>query len=136
MITQNSGPSYNAPPFAIDEAKRSKTSCLLPPEERWSQSWDPLTLHQFNPDRWLVANEKTGEMVFESNSGPLQVFGGGLRGCFGRKLAMLNLRIVFALVAWHFELLPVPKELVGFEGMDLMTHQPQQVHLRLKECIL
>ncbi|KAK5127379.1 hypothetical protein LTR85_006718 [Meristemomyces frigidus] len=108
MVTQ--GPSYTAPAFPMDDSKRSKTSRQLPPQERWTGNWDPSALGHFDPERWLVRNEAGGQ-DFNSQAGPMQTFGGGLRGCFGRKLAHLSLRIAFALIVWNFELQPLPRRL-------------------------
>ncbi|KAK5129842.1 hypothetical protein LTR08_002779 [Meristemomyces frigidus] len=130
---QIQGPSYTAPPLFVDEAKRSETSKQLPPEDRWTGTWDPTALDHFDPERWLVTNEK-GEQSFDPQAGPMQTFGGGLRGCFGKKLARLALRIVFTLIVWNLELQPLPEALKGFEAEDKVTHRPQKVFLRLKEC--
>ena len=51
-------------------------------ETAWSSKWDDSTLALFEPERWLVANEK-GELQFDSRAGPMHTFGAGLRGCFG-----------------------------------------------------
>jgi len=64
----------------------------------------------------------------------MQAFGAGLRGCFGRKLAYLKLRIMFTLVVWNFELMPLPEELGTFAAKDMLAHRPQKVYLRLREC--
>ncbi|KAK4549630.1 hypothetical protein LTR36_004931 [Oleoguttula mirabilis] len=133
----NMGPSYTAPPFPIDEAKRSTTSKLLPTQDRWTGTWDPRTLGDFDPERWLVrkSDAAAGEQqTLDPQAGPMQTFGGGLRGCFGKKLARLNLRIVFTLMLWDFELRPLPQALGDFRAKDVLTHRPQQVHLRLQEC--
>ncbi|KAK4545246.1 hypothetical protein LTR36_003426 [Oleoguttula mirabilis] len=126
-----SGPSMTAPPMHVDENKRSQSSRLLSAEERWTGDWDPETLAEFNPDRWLRKNDQ-GDIEFDSKSGPMQTFGGGLRGCFGRKLAMLGLRTIFTLIIWSFELLPIPEDLGTWAAEDLMTHQPQQTYVRLR----
>ncbi|KAK5706190.1 hypothetical protein LTR97_001177 [Elasticomyces elasticus] len=133
VVTPNSGPSLSAPPMYVDESKRSKTSQAVAPEDRWTGDWDQTTLGEFRPERWLRKNAQ-GEMDFDSRAGPMQTFGGGLRGCFGRKLAMLSLRIFFTMLIWIFELQPVPDELDSWAAEDLMTHQPQQTYVQLKAC--
>jgi len=116
----------------IDESKRSKTSQLLSAEDRWTGNWDPLTLGDFQPERWLRTNAQ-GEVDFDNRAGPMQQFGAGVRGCFGRKLAMLGLRAVFTMLIMTFELRPIPDELASWASEDLLTHQPQQTYVRLRE---
>ena len=48
--------------------------------------------------------EKGGE-VFDSTAGPQLAFGLGPRGCYGRRMAFLQLRIFTVLLIWKFELL-------------------------------
>lgn len=72
MTLQNAGPSYTAPPLPVDESKRSKTSKQIPSQERWTGGWDPNQLNEFMPERWLVRNDATGEMEFDSHAGPMQ----------------------------------------------------------------
>ncbi|KAK4554653.1 hypothetical protein LTR86_008155 [Recurvomyces mirabilis] len=129
----NRGKGMLAPSFPIEESKRSKTSQFVKPGERWTAEWDDDTLDQFLPERWLRPNEHGG-MDFDAQSGPMQTFGAGLRGCFGQKLAMMSLRMLVTYIVWSFELLPVPEEFAGFEAEDRLTWEPQQVHLRLRRC--
>ena len=46
-------------------------------------------------------------------------------------MAYLSLRVVFTLVVWNFEPLPLPVELDDFRGMDILTRQPQHTYVRL-----
>lgn len=61
-------------------------------------------------------------------------FGGGIRGCFGRKLAYVALRIIFTLIVFNFELEPLPEQLASLKAIDKLTHRPQNVYLRLNEA--
>jgi hypothetical protein len=83
-----SGPSLFGPGFPIEEAKRSKSSRMLSPEERWTGNWDPSTLSEYRPERWLRKNAN-GELEFDASAGPNQAFGAGLRGCFGKELILV-----------------------------------------------
>ena len=94
--------------------------------------WEVSDIGTFMPERWLSKNEK-GEMEFIPRAGPLHAFGAGPRGCFGKKLAALELKIIFSLVLWNFELQMTPPDLSSFRGRDVMTHVPQQMYLRLAE---
>ena len=118
--------------MAIDKAKRGTSQAHLALENPWNGNWDDSTLGEFRPERWLVPNEK-GELEFEPRAGPQQNFGAGLRGCFGRRLAMLSLRVAFTLLVWNFELLPLPGDLGSMKAKDVLTHRPQKVFVRLAE---
>lgn len=59
-------------------------------------------------------------------------FGLGQRGCYGRKLAILELKIVFTLLIWRFELATCPEELSGYGAVETLTHKPKQCFVRLK----
>lgn len=63
-------------------------------------------------------------------------FGGGLRGCFGKKLAYLEIRTLLVLLVWSFELQQVPEGLRGYEAVDVLTHKPRKCYLRVEEIPL
>ncbi len=65
------------------------------------------------------------------NGGPHLAFGLGPRGCFGKKLAYTQLRIMIVLVVWEFELKKVPPELSGYGAAEKLTRRPQQCFVRL-----
>lgn len=88
MPLQASGPSTTAPAMHIDKSKRGLSQAHLPLENPWVGNWDESTLAHFEPDRWLMPNDK-GELEFEPKAGPQQNFGAGLRGCFGRPSAFV-----------------------------------------------
>jgi hypothetical protein len=56
-------------------------------------------------------------------------------GCWGRKLAWLQLRIrvIFLVQAFEFEAVPV--ELAGFKGHAKLTHEPKKCFVRLRELL-
>jgi cytochrome P450 len=97
-------------------------------------------MNLFLPERWLVPREKSNvsdsgvqEVVFDSTAGPKMAFGGGPRGCYGRRLAYLELKLLFSLIVWDFELLECPKELSGYQGIDGVVHKPVNCYVRLKQ---
>lgn len=85
------------------------------------------------PERWLSENEK-GHTSFNPWAGPVHPFGAGTRGCWGRKLASQELKILVTLIIWNFELQPTPAELSTFAAHDVLTHGPQKCYLRLAEA--
>ncbi|KAM0797280.1 cytochrome P450 [Usnea florida] len=124
MLTM--GPSYKSPALPIDESIRSQSSREF---QKDSEKWAHEDLGSFNPDRWLVRNEQ-GEIEFDSRAAPMQAFGAGMRACYGRKLAYLEMRIIYALVIWNLEVLSPPEALFDFKAVDKLSHQPQNVYMR------
>ena len=57
------------------------------------------------------------------------MFGAGLRGCIGKKLAMLQMRMFFTLVIWKFELLPTDTKL---QGKQTVVRTPRDVWVRMR----
>lgn len=86
MIQLVQGPGYLDKPFPVDESTRSKSS-----QESHDKNgvWDVTEIGTFQPERWLVPDEKGG-FVFDSRAGPAQPFGAGPRGCFGELFCALK----------------------------------------------
>jgi cytochrome P450 len=76
---QNVGPSQTAPPFDIPDSTRRSGEAHKSP---WTNAWDPYSLAEFMPERWLRSS-KDGTCVFDPQAGPNHTFGIGPRGCFG-----------------------------------------------------
>ncbi|KAK0751289.1 cytochrome P450 [Schizothecium vesticola] len=87
---------------------------------------------EFRPERWLVVGEE-GEEVFDGNALPGLIFGGGLRGCFGKRLAMQELRIFIFHLMYNFEFLPLPEELQDMSASERIFRQPNMCHVRLRK---
>ncbi|KAF6804559.1 cytochrome p450 [Colletotrichum sojae] len=134
------GPGYLQPNIPLPDENRN-------PGARRSQNksltgvWDDADIAEFRPERWLKEKTATenptrdGSMVFDPMAGPTLAFGAGPRGCFGKRLGMQTLKIEFALIIWHFHLLPLPDELNSYEGIQRFAREPVQCYVRLKEVI-
>jgi cytochrome P450 len=51
---------------------------------------------EFKPERWLV--EEIGMIVFDAAAVPMLTFGLGPRGCFGWRMAYLELQLLLVLL--------------------------------------
>ncbi|KIV86698.1 hypothetical protein PV11_02296 [Exophiala sideris] len=126
------GPGYFLPPFPIPNSQRHESSLKAHYQVgAWTPDADDMK--SFRPDRWLVI-DADGHQVFDAQAGPHLAFGLGPRGCFGRRLAYLQLRIILVLIIWNFELLPIPANLNSFDAIDVLTTQPKQCYVRLAKA--
>ncbi|KAK0611972.1 cytochrome P450 [Immersiella caudata] len=121
-------------PYPVDEAVRSPTSRLAQAKRtrggfEGESGWD---IGRFEPRRWLTRDAE-GREVFDAYSLPTLGFGGGYRGCFGKRLAMMELRIIMVTLVLNFEFLSLPEELAGLEGEEAVFRQPQKIFVRLKQ---
>ncbi|KAI6085660.1 cytochrome P450 [Hypoxylon rubiginosum] len=97
----------------------------------WTSKPAAQNLDQFAPERWFRLDEE-GNEVFDSGALFQNAFGGGTRGCFGRRLAMMELRIMITLTTMSFKFLPVPPELNSFQATEQLLRTPRQCYLRLE----
>ena len=130
------GPGYLEPNMRLKDESRSPGARQGAKSGALTGSWTDDDISQFRPERWLETDAATGAEVYNSMAGPSLAFGMGLRGCFGRKLAVQVLKIHFALIVWHFELLPTPDKLGGYEAVQKFAREPTQCYIRLKEIDL
>ncbi|TGJ83827.1 hypothetical protein E0Z10_g4971 [Xylaria hypoxylon] len=120
------GPGYQSPPIPVLESARSPSSR----DKNLYGSWDPSDMHLFNPERWLKTDEK-GNVVYDAQSGPIMAFSLGPRGCFGRRLAYLEVRIVLALLVWNFEFHKLSDGLSSRDSYDSITTNPHRCYVSL-----
>jgi cytochrome P450 len=129
------GPGFLSPSIPIDESKRSETSRSAKLNGTWDETQD-LTIS--NPERWLV-HKNNGEGLGENDvecdgaAGPQLVFGLGPRACWGRRLALMEIRILIAMLVWNFELLETPPAISSHAGLEGIARVPQQCHIRLSK---
>ena len=122
------GPGVFTPAFEIDDSLRSPSALAA---KEIVGTWDPRDMGQFNPERWLV--QEGGMEVFDASAGPILTFGLGPRGCYGRRMAHLEMKLVLVLIIWNFELQRCPPELNNYKAEDKFVHEPQQSYVRLKK---
>ncbi|KAI7774563.1 cytochrome p450 [Diaporthe eres] len=134
VFMMSNGPGYMAPNTvneSIPEHARSDSSRAN--KDRALPLWDDGDITVFRPERWIKTDDK-GVETFNIHAGPVMQFGGGLRGCFGKKLAYVEMKIFVALMLWSFDLEVVPEKLRGFEAFDSLTHKPKKCYVVLKEA--
>lgn len=125
FILFGQGPGITGPSYNADDKVRSPSSIKAAASAR--PEWDKDNRSQFLPERWLT---ESGE--YDSTAGPVLAFGNGLRGCWGRRLAYLELRILVTLIIWNFELHPPAKHLSTHDAVETLTYRPKQFFARLK----
>ncbi|KAK1981893.1 cytochrome P450 [Colletotrichum cereale] len=126
VLCLSRGPSMLRPALPVDEAARSESSRAAK-----GRAWDDADVARFRPERWLVEPAGSAPADFDQQAGPQLAFGLGTRGCFGRRLAYLELRIILTLIVWNFELLPCPEELSGYGAREGLTYKPKDCYVRL-----
>lgn len=147
VFFMGNGPSVANPAFPIDDSLRSETfhAAGKKESERYGE-WSAEDIGEFKPERWLrLANgppsslEKGGEgevMVFDPTAGPLLTFGLGERGCYGKKMAYVEMKLFLTLLVWEFELGKCPESLSSYAAADKLVHAPQQCFVRLKRATM
>ncbi|KAF2854847.1 cytochrome P450 [Plenodomus tracheiphilus IPT5] len=118
------------PPYEIPDTLRSPMYRSAAGGK--TRSWDIKSISKFDPSRWLVRDEE-GREVFDPVAGPQLQFGAGQRGCYGRKMAYLELRIAVVLLIWTFEFKGVPEGLSGWGAVEMLTSSPEMAFVRLEE---
>lgn len=126
VLFLNTGPSMLTPAFDMDESKRSPQA-----RRAKTRAWADEDIGLFKPERWLV--EENGKEVFDSQAGPTMPFSLGIRGCFGRRLAYLELRLLLTVIVWSFELLECPGGLSGYEAVDGVVHGPKKCFVSIRK---
>ncbi|KAI8239991.1 Cytochrome P450 monooxygenase TRI13 [Colletotrichum sp. SAR 10_96] len=130
VMVPNKGPSFTEPGYEIDERLRSP-SCQKAAKDFGLRVWDSHGMEKFRPERWLIRNEN-GEDEFNAAAGPTLPFGLGLRGCFGRKLAYMEMKLLVTTLAWSFEFQKCPENLSSYKSITSLTRKPVQCYVRLK----
>jgi cytochrome P450 len=83
------GPGYLMPDEIGHSIRESDRSASSRESKGRISEWDYNDIKSFRPERWL--KKTTGdEMAFDPYAGPTRPFGGGPRGCFGKKLVSIE----------------------------------------------
>ncbi|GAB0146748.1 hypothetical protein EsHS_00007138 [Epichloe bromicola] len=131
------GPGVMMLSIPVDSAKRSEA---VRAHMHKTDLFDSADISEFVSERWLTTKtteRRDDEMVFDPSKCPSQAFGLGPRGCFGKKLAYMEIRTFLTLVFWEFKLEPVKPELAADDEMISLTRTPKNVYIKLtkmQEC--
>ncbi|KAK8051779.1 Cytochrome P450 oxidoreductase [Apiospora rasikravindrae] len=123
----------NRSPVPVDESKR--TSGARAAAVKFGDGLHSRAGHdiaRFEPRRWLVKDKTTGREVFDSHAIPSLAFGGGYRGCTGRKLAYMEFRIVVTLLILNFEFQELPQEFKSMRGNEKILRKPDFPYAKLR----
>lgn len=127
LLVSSVGPSYYSRPTEVPDSTRSDTSRT----KYTGGVWDPEGMDLFNPDRWLKIDE-TGDIMYDSEAGPFLSFGLGPRGCFGRRLAYLEMRMMLTLLLWSFKFRKLEGELASYSTLEAVTVMPKFCYVGLE----
>ncbi|KAK7743782.1 hypothetical protein SLS53_003801 [Cytospora paraplurivora] len=87
----------------------------------WQQDMD-----EYHPERWM-----RGDGSFDAKAVPKLAFSAGPRGCFGRKFAQQQFRIMLVVLVLNFEFLPIPEALNSYDAFSKLTRSPCQCFARM-----
>lgn len=141
----NTGPSFTRPEIEMGNTERTKG--VLGDRKR-VPPWDRKDMGTFLPERWLRPKAEAGNLTpvmevrdytyrdFEYNpsAGPMTAFGSGPRGCCGKRLIYLSMRILFTIILLEFELQPCPENLTSDESIHGTASHPKQCFVRLEKA--
>jgi cytochrome P450 len=137
----SNGASYMSPAFDIPETQRTGTA-QQSFKSLETRSWDDADISAFKPERWLRSVRTEDERgvlvrdVFLPLIGPTMPFGAGVRGCYGRRLAYLEFRVVVTLMVWRFEFLEPGERYDGWGVVEGATEAPRECYVRVRELEL
>ncbi|GKT41569.1 cytochrome P450 monooxygenase TRI13 [Colletotrichum spaethianum] len=125
------GPTIKEPGAEVKESKRSETSQKLCGEgvDDWSQS--PFPPGEFHVERWLQPDEN-GDITFNNKAGPFMSFSSGLRGCWGKRLAYLELKLIVTLLVWNLEFNRLPTEMENNGLVEGIFTKPKSCLVKLE----
>jgi cytochrome P450 len=125
------GSSYLTPSIPVDPSLRP-SQAQTTHEKTWVPDWNPEDVAEFKPERWLRTDE-AGHVSFNPLAGPFLAFSLGPRGCFGRRLAYMEFRIMLVLLVWNFEFQKLNGELSSDEATYGITTNPKFCYVGLKK---
>lgn len=128
VLYLKNGPGILSNAYDIDENIRSETSRKGGNTVR---AYSDVPLHEFSPERWMKQNAE-GHDTYDPDAAPINTFGLGPRGCFGKRLAYLEFRLLLTIIVWNFELQRCAEELSSYDGRYKTFLMPWKCYVRPK----
>lgn len=117
------GPSITEPSIEHSEEAKAAAGMGGRPEV---PAWSNDDIASYNPERWLKKEtDSSGHVrdVFDPKAGPNLAFSIGPRQCFGKKQALLQLKITMTLLIWGFKFTKVKSPLHSNESDRLNSDE-------------
>ncbi|KHN97204.1 cytochrome P450 monooxygenase [Metarhizium album ARSEF 1941] len=130
VLLSLTGPSLTEPAVPVAESRRT-AACQQAKDgmPAWGED-----IGEYKPERWLRVERQDGREdvhVFNPHAGPSLAFSTGPRQCFGKKLALLQLKTTMALLLWNFELKEVHESLSGWDITERLVNLPKSCYVSL-----
>ncbi|KAI5853649.1 cytochrome P450 [Durotheca rogersii] len=106
--------------FVIDPALQSPTS-----KQRETGPWRRGTKGLYQPEHWIDTQGN-----YNGYAGPMIPFGAGPRGCFGQRLARMELRIMIVMLVLSFEFKLISDAYASFRAAEIVNRGPQITYIR------
>ncbi|KAF5136941.1 Cytochrome P450 monooxygenase TRI13 [Metarhizium anisopliae] len=130
ILLSLTGPSLTEPAVPVSEP--SRTAACRQAKDRIPAWGDDIG--EYKPERWLKVESRDGSdgvQVFNPYAGLNLAFSAGPRQCFGKKLALLQLKTTMALLLWNFELQEVEASLSGWDITERLFNLPTNCYVKL-----
>lgn len=155
IILITAGPSYNSPRMPqVPEYVRSKSSQAKVPTLRdfkdsaashpiattitstTANRMRPSPLSVFDPERWLRTEDDSKDgYSFNPAAVHSLPFSAGSRGCFGKKIAMLEMKIFFVIFIMRLEFPKLKRGLSSYAAKDGLTRAPTSCYMLPRSII-
>lgn len=122
ILLVTGGPSHLVEePYIKPEISRNHSSGAK--RKYWNTGLAPL--QQFAPERWLRADG-----TYDAIAGPSLPFSTGARGCFGRKIALVELKFMVSMLVLSFEFPGLEPRLSGYGSTDAQIRRPTSCYVQ------
>lgn len=132
MVTRQCSTDTTLPAATGDELRVPQGTRLVVPFfalNRLPHLWGPDAA-EFNPDRWLDANNRTPTEGIQFYKNGFMPFGYGSRTCIGYTLALLETRAILARLLARYEITPVPGFVPKIKaGVSLTVENPHGIKI-------
>lgn len=132
LLLVTAGPSYKSSKMPhVPEHIRSVTSqksyahrMNMQPAANFQEQQDIACLDTFDPGRWIVGDHFNPEAV------RVLPFSAGARGCFGKRIAMVDMRILITVLIATFTFPKMDDRLSSFKPVDGLSRRPRQCYVK------